>query len=229
MKELGIGSAGPEVEALQLGLEMAGYDPGPVDGDFGPRTEHAVRRFQAGEMVTGRVDAATLTRLADVLREQEAGLHKMTVPVPYGLDGIREVFGSFPWTAQENGFIEIPKSWIKANLTKAVLPVVGKRWVHRKMASVFDHVLGELRNRGLGSHIQQFDIWCARYKNFDPSRNLSTHAWGIACDVNWGENPIGREGNIDPGIVRVFERHGFQWGGRWRYRDDMHFQYCRGY
>jgi hypothetical protein len=26
-------------------------------------------------------------------------------------------------------------------------------------------------------------------------------------------------------IVRVFERHGFIWGGRWRHYDTMHFEY----
>lgn len=40
------GSRGPEVRELQERLTSAGVDPGPIDGDFGPTTENAVRAFQ---------------------------------------------------------------------------------------------------------------------------------------------------------------------------------------
>ncbi len=40
------GSVGNDVTALQRSLLNAGFDPGPVDGDFGPRTEKALKDFQ---------------------------------------------------------------------------------------------------------------------------------------------------------------------------------------
>ncbi|MBX7096221.1 MAG: peptidoglycan-binding protein [Myxococcaceae bacterium] len=40
------GAQGPEVESLQRALAGAGFDPGPIDGDFGPMTRGAVVRFQ---------------------------------------------------------------------------------------------------------------------------------------------------------------------------------------
>jgi peptidoglycan hydrolase-like protein with peptidoglycan-binding domain len=40
------GARGDQVEQLQQLLQQLGYDPGPVDGIFGPHTEAAVRRFQ---------------------------------------------------------------------------------------------------------------------------------------------------------------------------------------
>lgn len=63
------GDGGPDVEQLQLKLKAAGYDPGDIDGDFGPKTEAAVLAFQrdrpdldddkvAGPMTIGALDAA---------------------------------------------------------------------------------------------------------------------------------------------------------------------------
>ncbi|WP_088554756.1 PGRP and LysM peptidoglycan-binding domain-containing protein [Calderihabitans maritimus] len=54
-------SRGPAVRVLQLLLTRAGFDPGPIDGIFGPRTEAAVKAFQRqkGLPVTGVVDTNT--------------------------------------------------------------------------------------------------------------------------------------------------------------------------
>ncbi|MFL5352938.1 peptidoglycan-binding domain-containing protein [Archangium sp.] len=43
------GSSGPEVESLQKQLAQAGFDPGGVDGTFGPNTEAAVMAFQKAQ------------------------------------------------------------------------------------------------------------------------------------------------------------------------------------
>jgi chloramphenicol 3-O phosphotransferase len=40
------GSSGPSVRRLQQDLRLLGYDPGPMDGLFGQRTEAAVQAFQ---------------------------------------------------------------------------------------------------------------------------------------------------------------------------------------
>ena len=41
------GDSGPSVREIQKRLRSLGISPGPVDGDFGERTEEAVRIFQA--------------------------------------------------------------------------------------------------------------------------------------------------------------------------------------
>ena len=49
MANLKEGSSGPEVEKLQRQLKEKGFDPGIIDGKFGPGTEAAVVAFQKSE------------------------------------------------------------------------------------------------------------------------------------------------------------------------------------
>ena len=67
----------------------------------------------------------------------------------------------------------------------------------------------------------------------------SAHSYGIAIDINtsysnywlWsnpGKSETDRlryENRIPQEIVRVFEKYGFIWGGRWYHYDTMHFEY----
>lgn len=46
------GALGPQVAEVQRLLQAAGVPTGPVDGDFGPMTQAAVRRFQASRGLT---------------------------------------------------------------------------------------------------------------------------------------------------------------------------------
>ncbi|HZV00496.1 MAG TPA: GH25 family lysozyme [Planctomycetota bacterium] len=64
-RELSEGDSGSDVIELQDDLKTAGFDPGPVDGKFGPKTERAVRSFQAsaGLAVDGIVGKKTVAAL----------------------------------------------------------------------------------------------------------------------------------------------------------------------
>lgn len=66
---LKIGSYGDDVRALQVQLAASGFSAGHIDGAFGPKTETAVRAFQAarGLNVTGVVDAPTWSALLERL------------------------------------------------------------------------------------------------------------------------------------------------------------------
>ena len=46
METIRLGSRGPSVELLQLALTRAGYNPGGIDGVFGPLTRNALIRYQ---------------------------------------------------------------------------------------------------------------------------------------------------------------------------------------
>ncbi len=65
----------------------------------------------------------------------------------------------------------------------------------------------------------------------------SAHGYGIAIDIalkhahywRWAKPEPGGgyayRNAIPPEIVRIFERHGFIWGGKWYHYDTMHFEY----
>lgn len=69
------------------------------------------------------------------------------------------------------------------------------------------------------------------------TERLSTHGHGIAIDLalrhahywRWSKpDAAGRyvwQNAIPEEIVRIFEKHGFIWGGRWYHYDTMHFEY----
>lgn len=62
---LQFGSQGDAVMRVQQALIDQGFDPGPVDGRFGPGTENAVRAFQTNHGLTadGIVGNATWSAL----------------------------------------------------------------------------------------------------------------------------------------------------------------------
>jgi len=69
------------------------------------------------------------------------------------------------------------------------------------------------------------------------TKRLSMHSFGVTIDINVLESHYWRNtfpdsngryryrNNIPLEIVRIFERHGFIWGGRWYHYDTMHFEY----
>ncbi len=71
------------------------------------------------------------------------------------------------------------------------------------------------------------------------AKRQSAHSYGIAIDINvanstywlWANkgksetDQITYANKIPMEIVKVFEKHGFIWGGRWYHYDTMHFEY----
>lgn len=67
------GDFGPDVKDLQDALKLAGFNAGTSDGDFGPRTEDAVKALQRtppGLEVTGVFDEPTREQLGRLLSEE---------------------------------------------------------------------------------------------------------------------------------------------------------------
>lgn len=78
------GSQGPAVRVLQESLTTLGYNPGPVDGIFGPLTEAAVKAFQTDRKITvdGIVGPQTWGEIAKALAEKQKPPAPPTPPSP---------------------------------------------------------------------------------------------------------------------------------------------------
>lgn len=75
------------------------------------------------------------------------------------------------------------------------------------------------------------------YRVIKDTNRLSLHSFGIAIDLApattqyWKAEAqsetakIGYKNTMPLSIVRIFEKHGFIWGGRWYHYDTMHFEY----
>ena len=72
--EAGLGLDRATRKRIQQGLAAQGFDPGPADGLFGPRTRAAIRGWQeaGGKAVTGHLDEASAQALAAAGGETEA-------------------------------------------------------------------------------------------------------------------------------------------------------------
>lgn len=229
MEGLAYGDSGHIVSTLQTHLHELGLYRGRIDGHFGRKTLEAVAAFQAGWLVTGRLDEYSTGALLEVMgRLQNRYTHGISPP--HGLPEIEAIFGRIEYESTDGGNARITNGWDELHIEAVDLPIVGRTEVHRRMAPIFTAALAEVELEGLGDEIRQFAVWSVRHKMHNRRRGLSSHSWAISADINWARNPVGTIGTLHPEIVAIFEHHGFQWGGRFRkVRDDMHLQYCTGY
>lgn len=223
------GSKGELVRCLQENLKALELYHSVIDGDFGRRTRDAVILFQERYFVDGIADKHTLEAIEKGVIAWARRDLNILLPVPDGLKELESTFGIIGYEDVGAGYIRILNLWDEKNIEFADLPIVGRHQVHRKMVPVFEAVLEELIEKGLDGEILQFGSWCPRHKMHNLSNSLSTHSWGIACDINQATNLPGTPGDLDLGIVATFERYGFEWGGTWKFKDPQHFQYATGY
>lgn len=164
--------------------------------------------------------------------------------VPHGLDGILATYGDPYRVLGDDGVLSLPErmEW-ESRLTVVPLPKpIPLSWApktlatrircHRLAAPAFSAVFACIKAEkdlldGLRTYGGCYEFRTKRRNGDD----LSVHSWGVAIDFNPGTNQQGSKGDMHPGLVQVFEAHGFLWGGRWRgaAQDAMHFQLATGY
>ena len=163
------------------------------------------------------------------------------VPIvpPNGLEEIRSTFGDiFHYILSDH---TLDPRWQTEFLTRIALPFnlplswdksrfVDHITCPKLVAASFTQVFAEIQRAGLHDKIASFG-GCFAFRPQRTGTKLSTHAWGIAIDLNPESNEQGTAGSMDPGVIAIFKQAGFTWGGDWkgRFCDPMHFQFCTGY
>jgi hypothetical protein len=124
-------------------------------------------------------------------------------------------------------WLTIDPAWLRRNIVRRPVPILGSVTCHRRMIGPLRRALSEVARRRLTRLVDPGDYaGCYAPRRIPGSGSLSLHAWGLAVDVNASRNPQGSPPDQDRRLVRIMERHGFSWGGRWpTVPDGMHFEY----
>jgi hypothetical protein len=231
-----------EIRAHQQKLKDAGFDPGPIDGLWGRKTEDATRRWQAateGKLPsdTGRdvitIGGATVTAddalhpaLSSEEREQTFG-------------------GPFDWVHRPTGDnrenIEIRGGWEDENIVTVDLPPLATatggefsrmRW-NKRATQQLEDLWKAWEAAGLLSFVKTYEGAYVPRLIRGSTRSLSNHAYGTAFDINYQWNQL-RDPPAPPGttgsvweLVPLAHEHGFFWGGFFSRGDGMHFEVCK--
>lgn len=176
-------------------------------------TSSVLRRFDRPGIRVSVLDRppAGDPRLGGIARpvELKASFGEFAVRLPYGDD-----------------WIDIDPAWVRADIVTRRVPILGSVTCHRAILPPLRRALKEVRRRGLARRIDPGDYAaCHAPRRIPGSGTLSLHAWGLAFDINASRNAQFERPQQDPRVVRILERAGFAWGGRWpNATDGMHFE-----
>jgi hypothetical protein len=147
-------------------------------------------------------------------------------PRPYGLSGLRQVFGE--------------RCSPEANDGRAYFPSAGGRgshgyvYFHSRLSNLIGNkVLDKIKVR---EKANDYGVWGYACRMKTGGTSWSVHSWGAAVDTNTIHNPFGQtywNGHGSNGkpfgrfLPRIWKGRGFYWG--LNFNDPMHFQYVSGY
>lgn len=110
---------------------------------------------------------------------------------------------------------------VPAELEIGTLP--NRVYCNRDMVAPLTQAFKNIIERGLVDEVKTWD-GCFNIRNKRQGVSRSLHSWGIAIDINASWNGYGKQPTMSKELVACFEDAGFDWGGRWRKPDGMHFQ-----
>ena len=166
-----------------------------------------------------RKAVATSARV-DLLRSPAQHLAAFT-----GADARRRL-GTLTYQVDPDGKVVVDPAWVSSYIVTESVPIIGRMTCHRAMFPQLIKALNEIVAAGLADkiHPDQYE-GCYWPKLIEDSDHLSMHAWGLAFDLNTATNQRLTHGDMDPGVVAIFKKWGFRWGGDWKDTPDpMHFE-----
>ena len=160
-------------------------------------------------------------QMLDVVARRGLDPNAAQTAIPAG-GSVASAVGVFSYRLVGGRVVPSP-AWVAANIRTEEVPILGRLTCNKIMFPQLRAALREVQERGLASKIYQ-TAGCYYPRFIANTTSLSNHAFGIAIDINSGQNQRGTVGQMDRTVVSIFEKWGFGWGGHWRYTDPMHFE-----
>lgn len=217
-----------KIAAVQIVLHHAGYEPGDIDGYYGPNTREAFNTwdyFQShgkAEILPGRT-----------VEEINTAEDELEFKWP-SQKNVEKVFGKGGGPKATAGKVILPITMrIAWNLDQQIRQFNCHEKVAEPLTSIFNQAVshyGESMFREL-----RLDLFggCYNHRKMRGGTALSMHSYGIAVDLDpewnqlrWGKDRAAfAQPSYDP-FWRIVEAHGAISLGRERDYDWMHFQFA---
>lgn len=153
----------------------------------------------------------------------ETGIDPNTYQNAIPVGPFSEAVGVYRYTPIGNGQVRPDSGWVQGHIVTEQVPILGSVTCNKYMLPQLKAALAEVQRTGLADKVYQFD-GCFVPRFIAGTNTLSNHAFGMAIDLNAAQNQRGTVGQMDPGVVAIFKKWGFAWGGDWQYTDPMHFE-----
>lgn len=182
--------------------------------------------------------AQPLVRPVQRIVGKDVSVQRMDIAARRGLDTsaiqtavfagtFADAVGTFRYTVVGGRVVPDP-AWVREHIVTEAVPILGTVTCNKHLMPQLKAALAEIQATGLADKINPREYAGCYYPRFIAgSTTLSNHAFGLALDINVPGNQRGTVGEIDRGVVAIFKRWGFGWGGDWGYTDPMHFELAR--
>ncbi len=221
---LHLGAWAPQAEQVDLVVnELRGEALGMVPGN-------------ALLLSTGQTAPEALRDDLERIVGDDVSVQNLDAAARYGLDPdafqtaqffgtFGDAVGVFRYTPTSGGRIAPEPLGSPPTSPPRSVPILGSVTCNKALMPQLKAALAEIVQLGLEKEIHPGEYAGCYYPRFIAgSTKLSNHSFGLALDINTPGNQRGTVGEIDRGVVAVFKRWGFAWGGDWNYTDPMHFE-----
>ena len=121
---------------------------------------------------------------------------------------------------------QTPQWFIDIVTNSATQQPTKKIYMNKDITQAFGKALENLHSSGCYKELKTFD-GCFQIRDIrGVPGQLSTHAYGLAIDFNAKENGLNKEPKLSKEFVECFTKEGFKWGGDFKRKDGMHFQFA---
>ncbi|WP_141015197.1 M15 family metallopeptidase [Nocardioides sambongensis] len=155
----------------------------------------------------------------------QSGIDPDTYQTVIPVGSFADAVGVFRYTPIGGGRVEPDPAWVASHIVTEQMPILGSMTCNKHMMPQLRAALLEIQQTGLADEINPDEYAGCYYPRFIAgSTTLSNHSYGLAIDINTPGNQRGTVGDLDRGVVAIFKKWGFAWGGDWSYTDPMHFE-----